>query len=281
MASNEDQVLNISEKDLFAIFAKTDNAFSKSTTVSNKDYVVEFENQVPKSFKSNSTKSLDDLLMPHIRRYKRKKQSKISTKSIISAASCDIVLSFERNHVTLCGDGPSDPKRKRGPENVTTNFCHSYKDFPDLSGNRQRVVTEPLINMLEQFIEVSQYSITINQLLGYLLMRENTNSKEDFAYSCGNTLYQSDTTDRSTIRFSAMEAVSLMHTLSMSKEDMRCIRQFLMSKDIEFPTTNELLEARKKLRPESESVLDGKGRSVNYTDLVLTTAKSILSVINL
>ena len=124
MASNEDQVLNISEKDLFAIFAKTDNAFSKSTTVSNKDYVVEFENQVPKSFKSNSTKSLDDLLMPHIRRYKRKKQSKISTKSIVNAASCDIVLSFESNCITLCGDGPSEPKRKRGPENVSTTFCH-------------------------------------------------------------------------------------------------------------------------------------------------------------
>jgi len=45
------------------------------------------------------------------------------------------------------------------------------------------------------------------------------------------------------------------------------------------PTTNELLETRKKLRP--GSVLDGKGRSVNYTDLVLMTAKSILSVINL
>ena len=62
-----------------------------------------------------------------------------------------------------------------------------------------------------------------------------------------------------------------MHTLDMSKEDMRCLRQVLLTKDIEFPTTNELLETRKKLRPESESVVDGKGRSVNYTDLVSIT----------
>ena len=41
----------------------------------------------------------------------------------------------------------------------------------------------------------------------HLLMRENTNSNEDFAYSCGNALFLSDKTDRSTTKFSSMEAV--------------------------------------------------------------------------
>ena len=48
-------------------------------------------------------------IMPHIRKYKRKKQSKIPTQSIVDKASCDIVLSFERHCVTLSGDGPSEP----------------------------------------------------------------------------------------------------------------------------------------------------------------------------
>ena len=80
--------------------------------------------------------------MPHIR--KRKKQSKIPTQSINDKASCDIVLSFERHCVTLSGDGLSEPKRKKGPESFSTSFFQSYKDFNDLSDNRQRVVTEPL-----------------------------------------------------------------------------------------------------------------------------------------
>ena len=58
--------------------------------------------------------------MPHIRKYKRKKQSKIPTQSINDKASCDIVLFFERHCVPLSGDGPSEPKRKKGPESFST-----------------------------------------------------------------------------------------------------------------------------------------------------------------
>ena len=78
MASTDDQILNFSEKNLFVSFAKTDNASLKFTTVSNKDYVLEFENQLPHSYRSVSAKPLDDLLMPHIRKRKKTVQDTYS-----------------------------------------------------------------------------------------------------------------------------------------------------------------------------------------------------------
>lgn len=111
-------------------------------------------------------------------------------------------------------------------------------------------------------------------------MRENAQSKKQQAYSCGQSLFfnAGNDTDGSE-RIKPIEAVSLMHTLSLSKEDMRCLRYFLKEKNIDFPTTNDLLETRKMLRPESTSVLDGRGRSVDYKETVSMTVSSILSVI--
>ena len=57
------------------------------------------------------------------------------------------------------------------------------------------------------------------------------------------------------------------------------VRHFLSKKDIYFPPTNELLPIRKSLRPETKEVLDGKGRSVNYCEVVSSTAASLLRVL--
>ena len=54
----------------------------------------------------------------------------------------------------------------------------------------------------------------------------------------------------------------------------------MASKGIYFPTSNELLEARKKLRPVVTPVLDGKGGQVQYKDLVKMTVESALSVVS-
>ena len=59
-----------------------------------------------------------------------------------------------------------------------------------------------------------------------------------------------------------MEAVSLMHSLVLSKEQTRKVRDFLATKNVEFPTTNQLLPIRKGLRPDTFSVLDGKGETI-------------------
>ena len=72
-----------------------------------------------------------------------------------------------------------------------------------------------------------------------------------------------------------------MHSLTLSKEQMRKLHHIMASKGIYFPTTNELLEARKNLRPVITPVLDGKGVQVRYNELVQMTAESILKVVSI
>ena len=71
--------------------------------------------------------------------------------------------------------------------------------------------------------------------------------------------------------FEVDEAIALMHSLTLSRYQMRKLRHIMSSKGIYFPNTNELLEARKKLRPVITPVLDGKGVQVQYKDLVKMT----------
>ena len=52
------------------------------------------------------------------------------------------------------------------------------------------------------------------------------------------------------------------------------MKTFLESKGIYFPSTTDLLEGRKALRPVISSILDGKGVAVDYKDLVRRTAES-------
>ena len=70
-----------------------------------------------------------------------------------------------------------------------------------------------------------------------------------------------------------------MHALVMSKEQTRKVKDFLAIKNVEFPTTNDLLPVRKSLRPNTFSVLDGKGRSLDYKNLVSDTISLVLRVV--
>jgi hypothetical protein len=79
--------------------------------------------------------------------------------------------------------------------------------------------------------------------------------------------------------FSIDESIALMHSLTLSKEQMRRLRFLFASKGIYFPTTNELLEGRKKLRPTISNVLTGRGVSVQYKELVKMTIDSVLNII--
>ena len=49
---------------------------------------------------------------------------------------------------------------------------------------------------------------------------------------------------------------------------MRNMRYMLENEGIKFPTTNELLDARKKLRPTITSTLNDRGVTVDYKELV-------------
>ena len=107
-------------------------------------------------------------------------------------------------------------------------------------------------------------------------MRDNT--PKSSTHQVGENIY-SDTIDEQ-VGFSPLEAMSLVHTLVLSKEQTRKLRQFLSMKNIDFPSTNALLPVRKSLRPETNPVLEGKGRAVDYKELVSsTTVASTIQVV--
>lgn len=60
---------------------------------------------------------------------------------------------------------------------------------------------------------------------------------------------------------------------------MHKFRNFISARGIIFPTTNKLLESRKKLRPVIIPVLDEKGVSVDYKELVKITTTDIFKVV--
>lgn len=71
-----------------------------------------------------------------------------------------------------------------------------------------------------------------------------------------------------------------MHSLVLSKEQMRKVRHFLSQKDINFPTTNEILPIRKSMRPPTYPVVvENEGRGVCYTELVQNTVSSVLKIV--
>lgn len=286
----------------------------KGAKVKENDYYESVNNKLPSS--SHLTPCSNTELNSAIRKYKRKKQQKFSTSQIVSSSSNDIILSVEIktlfpvvpvvpvivpppvvhevippvmpladppedvveplveprvdppvvtspvvSPVIIVDDGkPTAAKRSRGSQEFTTSFSRSYKDFDNLSDRQKKNITKPLIDMLNNFLDVNQFSLSLSDLLGYLINRE-TDQKE------------------STVSFSLLEAVSFMHCLVLSKEQTRQVRYFLGLKNINFPTTNELLPVRKSLRPQTYPVLENKGRGVDYKELVTSTVTSVVKIV--
>ena len=265
-----------SEKDLFRIFASVDAKEKK--VAHEKDYYEGVNSKLPEScwLPYNHMPELN----ASIKKYKRKKKKKMSTSMIVQEATSDKILKVELPFLdppsgpsTLEDESPPLPKKSRGPEEFSTSFSKSYKDFHDLSDKQKRNITAPLVDMLNSFIETNKFSLDTNQLLGYLLVRDNIQSKKAIA-EIGQKIYSGLLKDKKS--FSIVEAVLLMHSLVLSKEQTRKVRQFLSIKDIEFPTTNSMLPVRKSLRPDTSSVFEGKGHGVDYTDIVSDAITSIL-----
>ena len=57
------------------------------------------------------------------------------------------------------------------------------------------------------------------------------------------------------------------------------MRQFLSVKKVEFPPLNNLLSTHKALFADTLIVLNGKGRAVDFSELVKCTAASLLKVV--
>ena len=287
MASDEQIIFT--ERRLFTLFVEAERAQKKKTTAA--DCYTKLNSILPTSLRipTNSKTEINTC----IRNYQRRRDQRLSQTDIINSAKETIVYNIDVPSSVPSGSSsssspslnsssslstsvpldetPPAKKKSRGPEEFMTSFSTSYKEFNDLSDRQRRDKTQPLIDMLHNFVNHNKFSISVSELLRYLLMRENTSKTS--TYQEGEDIYNQQ------IEFSALEAVSFMHTLVLSKEQTRKVRQFLSMKAIKFPTTNELLPVRKSLRPETFPVLDNKGRAVNFTELVSSTITSVFKVV--
>ena len=80
-------------------------------------------------------------------------------------------------------------------------------------------------------------------------------------------------------KFDDKDAIALMHDLTLTKNQMRNVKSYLGQKNIGFPNTTQLLTARKQLKPEIKTELDGEGVSVDYISLVEMTTRSLLNTL--
>ena len=78
--------------------------------------------------------------------------------------------------------------------------------------------------------------------------------------------------------FSIDDVIALKHNLTLSQDQIRKIRYMMMEKNIKFPTTNELNQARKNLRPVISIALGGKRVKVDYVELIRNTTESIIKI---
>ena len=94
--------------------------------------------------------------------------------------------------------------------------------------------------------------------------------------SFGKKLFDSDE-GRSGIE--PKDAVALMHWLELTRYHMRCMRWFFESQNLPgFPTTNQLLDARKFYRPTVEPILEGKGVAVDEEELIRETTEATVKL---
>ena len=107
------------------------------------------------------------------------------------------------------------------------------------------------------------------------MFRKNHMKNKKMA-NLGSDLFHGRYEDNS---FEHHDAIAIMHSLTLSKNQMRLMKKIMISKGVYFPSTTELLESRKKLRPVITTVCDGKGVSVEYNELVKSTVMAQISVL--
>lgn len=194
--------------------------------------------------------------------YQRLRKVKLSHDKILDKAS-DEARPFLRG---VLGVSPDIPKKRR-------------RSFASLGERMQKERTEGILQNILEFTERECPELTVTQLLGYLIHRVNIQSNKKTA-QIGFDIFNSNSNSSITLNtFDVNEAIALMHSLTLSKHQMRKMRNVLSDKGIYFPTTNELLEGRKKLRPVITPILDNTGVEVPYVEVVKMTIQSIISLV--
>ena len=161
-------------------------------------------------------------------------------------------------------------------QNLEENVKKRRKSFECLGQRMKKERTEELLQHINSFVEKECPELSVTQLLGYLIHRVNIQSQKKIA-QVGHDIFTSSFDELDS--FNLDEAISLMHSLTLSREQMRKIRNIVGAKGIYFPTSNELLEGQKKLRPVITPVLENRGVMVQYKDVVKMTIESILNLV--
>ena len=194
------------------------------------------------------------------RRFQRLKGKRLKHADILSSAGT------ENHQYEIAADTQTsneDVKKRR-------------KSFECLGQRMKKERTDSLLQHIEDFVEKECPELSVTQLLGYLIHRVNIQSEKKVA-KVGHDIFTSSFDELDS--FSLDEAIALMHSLTLSKEQMRKVRNILVTKGVHFPTTNELLEGRKKLRPVISPILDNRGVEVQYKEVVKMTIESILTLV--
>ena len=159
----------IKEKDLFEQFIKADKtARSSSVTYS---YIKEM---LYKNFEiSVNSLEFENVCEKTWKRYKRLKEKHLKKNGyafILSCASKDIIYEVEDAYIT-------EPC-----------FSKQRKSFTELCDKMKKERTQELLNYMYNFITNECPELHVNQLLGYLLYRVNTQNNKSVA-RVGNALF--------------------------------------------------------------------------------------------
>ena len=87
-----------------------------------------------------------------------------SQSSLLEKAGNQVLLCLDVP-VQVVDEQPPAPKKRRRSEEITTSFTQSYKDFNNLEPRQKKNVTQPLMDVLQAFLDTSNYSISMEELL--------------------------------------------------------------------------------------------------------------------
>ena len=215
-----------------------------------------------------------DNLIRKYRTLKQKFKKKYGYGYIIENASDEIILTNSTYKEEE--KGPSSTKKLKSAHEEKPAHRPRAR-LEDLGDRRQKERTEEIVCMIIEYIKREFPELTFNQVLGYLIFRENRQGDKAVA-DVGMKLFK-QCFDKPNGAFTIDEAIAFKHNLTLSREQIRKTRYVLQNKNVYFPTSNELNDARKKLRPVVETTLSDKGVKVDYTALVEMTTESILKTV--
>ena len=246
--------MKIKKKKLFHMIHELKKAQNKHPDI---DTVAK---KVSLEFNTPNNEALQDILKIQLKAYKRLMNS--------SKKSFDEKLQSVDQEITI------DSEEESPMDTSTSTECR--KSFVNAKDGTKRKRTQQIIDLMKNLVD-GEDDLTMTQLMGYLLHRTHYHIDRNIA-DLGNHLYN-DTYQHNF--YNIDQAIAIMHTLVLTKEQLRLFKNILKSRNISFPNTNDLNEARKKLRPIVNSTPDNKGVFVNYKELVKQTVTSQIEELGL